>query len=352
MIMRIEEAMIVDNRIKGFELDNYGALPSFHTDQVSNINLVIGENGTGKTFFLKALFSAVRSAEEYRRGDDIRSFSDILSEKLRWTFQVEKLGDMVARSSKENLSFDLVLGEQRISYRFTESASSRVNGIFLPGTGRDSNSVFIPAKEVLSLYNIILKSREIDQTFGFDDTYYDLAKALRIAPSRGKNYSAFSKSRKALTGIVDGKVDYDKNSGKWFYKNSRGQKFSIGATAEGIKKISIMDRLLANGYLNDQSIIFIDELESALHPDAICSFLDMIGTLAKNMGIQFFISSHSYFVIKKLSLIAMKARGLVTCISLGKDREPTICDLYDGMPDNSIIDASIRLYEQEIEEGL
>ena len=222
----------MDNRIKGFELDNYGALPSFHTDQVSNINLVIGENGTGKTFFLKALYSAVRSAEEYKRGDDIRSFSDILSEKLRWTFQVEKLGDMVARSSKESLSFDLFLGEQRISYRFTESASSKVNGIFLPGTGRNSNSVFIPAKEVLSLYNIILKSREIDQTFGFDDTYYDLVKALRIAPTKGKKYSAFSKSRKALGNIVDGKVDYDNAAEKWVYRNNRGQKFSIGATAD------------------------------------------------------------------------------------------------------------------------
>ena len=70
------------------------------------------------------------------------------------------------------------------------------------------------------------------------------------------------------------------------------------------------------------------------------------------MGIQFFIATHSYFVIKKLALIAMKEPGLVTCISLHKDRGPEIHDLHSGMPDNSIIDASIRLYEQEIEEGL
>ena len=73
------------------------------------------KNGTGKTFFLKALYSAVKTAEEYKRGDDIRSFSDVLSEKLRWTFQIEKLGDMVSRSEKESLSFDLSFGEERIS---------------------------------------------------------------------------------------------------------------------------------------------------------------------------------------------------------------------------------------------
>ena len=109
------EVQSMENTIKEFELNNYGPLPLFHTDKISNINLVIGENGTGKTVFLKALYSAVKTEEEYKRGDDIRSFSDVLSEKLRWTFQIEKLGDMVSRSEKESLSFDLSFGEERIS---------------------------------------------------------------------------------------------------------------------------------------------------------------------------------------------------------------------------------------------
>ena len=142
------------------------------------------------------------------------------------------------------------------------------------------------------------------------------------------------------------------DSGKWYYKNSSGQKFSIGATAEGVKKISIMDRLLANGYLSKDSVIFIDELESALHPTAICEFLDMLAQVSKEMGIQVFISTHSYFVIKKMYLIALKQPEAVTCISLSKGQEPLICNLYDGMPDNSIIQTSIKLYEQEIDEEL
>ena len=113
-----------------------------------------------------------------------------------------------------------------------------------------------------------------------------------------------------------------------------------------------MERLLANGYLNTNSIIFIDEIESALHPKAVCQFLDMIDNIANEMGIQVFITSHSYFVIKKLFLIALKKENTVKCISLNKGTEAQICDLYDGMPNNSIIDTSIQLYEQEIEEVL
>ncbi len=343
---------IMSYRIDEVQLKNYGMIERFCSNQFSNINLIIGENGTGKTFLLKALYSAVRSMEEYKRGDDIKTINDILSEKLRWTFQVEKLGDMVLKSADESLNLSIRMGNDRISYQFSQSASGKVGAAKVSEKGKSGNSIFIPAKEVLSLFSVILKSREVDKVFGFDDTYYDLAKALRISPSRGKNYTVFANSRKIVSNVIDGKVEYDENSSKWFYKNNKNQKFSIGATSEGVKKIAIMDRLLANGYLDNNSIIFIDEIESALHPKAVCEFLDMIDSIANNMGLQVFITSHSYFVIKKLYLIAMKKEGSVNCISLNKGQEVQIFDLHDGMPKNSIIDTSIRLYEQEIEEVL
>lgn len=339
-------------RIEELQLKNFGMIEEFYCNQFSNINLIIGENGTGKTFLLKALYSAVKSLEEYKRGDDITSINDILSEKLRWTFQVEKLGDLVSKTADEGLGFQMKMDKLLLNYQFSKSAASKIGIVEPIVSGKEGNSIFIPAKEVLSLFSVILKSREIDKSFGFDDTYYDLAKALRISPSRGKNFAVFADSRKVVGNVIDGKVEYDENSGKWYYKNKKNQKFSIGATSEGVKKIAIMDRLLANGYLNANSIIFIDEIESALHPKAVCQFLDMIDNIANEMGVQVFITSHSYFVIKKLLLIALKKENTVKCISLNKGKEAQICDLHDGMPDNSIIDTSIQLYEQEIEEVL
>lgn len=339
-------------RIDEVQLKNFGIVEEFSCSRFSNINLMIGENGTGKTFLLKALYSAVRSLEEYKRGDDIKTINEVLSEKLRWTFQVEKLGDMVSKSAEDGLSLEICLGNDRMSYQLSQSASGKVGTIAAPDKGKTGNSVFIPAKEVLSLFSIILKSREVDKVFGFDDTYYDLAKALRISSSEGQNDTAFANSRKIVSDVIDGTIEYEEGSGKWFYKNRKNQKFSIGATSEGVKKIAIMDRLLANGYLNNHSIIFIDEIESALHPAAVCQFLDMIDVIANQMGLQVFITSHSYFVLKKLYLIALKKQGTVSCFSMSKGQRAQICDLYDGMPDNSIIDTSVRLYEQEIEEVL
>lgn len=335
-------------KIDSIEMRNYGKIKAFSCSNFSNINLIIGENGTGKTFLLKALYSAIRSMEEYKRGDDIRSMNDILAEKLRWTFQVDKIGDMVTRDSYDELQFQINANGENYGYQFPKDTVSQITNLKCALKNKEGNSIFIPAKEVLSLFSIILKSREFDKMFGFDDTYYDLAKALRIPPSRGRNYTAFSNSRELVSDAIDGYVEYDENSGKWFYRNNKKQQFTIGATSEGVKKLAILDRLLCNGYLNRDSVIFIDEIESALHPTAICQFLDMVHFISDSMGIQFFIASHSYFVIKKLALLAMKKQNYITCISLEKEIEPIVSDLYDGIPNNSIIDTSIALYEQEI----
>ena len=194
-----------------------------------------------------------------------------------------------------------------------------------------------------------MASRENDTVFGFDDTYYDLAKALRNATTLGKNYAEFAQSRKSLESILSGKIEYDEAVRRWQFKKGN-QKFNIGVTAEGIKKIAILDTLLGNRYLSRDSLIFIDEPESALHPAAISELLDIISMLAGN-GIQFFIASHSYFVIKKLYLIAQQQNLSIPIISAIDDQWQQ-ADLKEGMPDNPIIDESIRLYNEEVEQVL
>ena len=336
--------------IQSIDINSLGKIDSISCDLTPGLNLIIGENGSGKTFFLKALYSSVKTTEEYMRGDDIRKANDILAEKLRWTFQTDKLGDIVKKGSSLPYSFKMVMNETSMEYSFSKDAESSIKSFNNSVSRTDCNSVFIPAKEVLSLYNIILKSREIDRAFGFDDTYYDLAKALRISPRRGKNFAAFADSRTKLKDIVSGKVEFDEASNKWFYKSGNA-KYSIGATSEGIKKIAILDRLLANGYIGKNSIIFIDELESALHPKAISEFLDMLYDISYSMNIQIFIASHSYFVIKKMCLLAQEHKESMKCISFNNDTV-VINDLSAGMPENEIIKESIRLYEEEIEKVL
>jgi len=335
--------------INSIELKNFGPLRELQWQNLNKINLLIGENGAGKTFLLKALYSALRTIEQYKRGNDQKSSSEILVDKLFWTFQADKIGDLVTKGAESDLSLKLNFDSKAFNYSFGNRTNKSIpleNNIPPP---RNSNSIFLPAKELLSLHDIILKSRQQDQVFGFDDTYYDLALALSLLSPKGKNYTLFAPVRKSLKDIIGGKVEYDNASSRWQFKRVN-QKFPIRVTAEGIKKIGILDTLLGNRYLDTNSVIFMDEPESALHPKAISQLLDIVARLAES-GIQFFLASHSYFVVKKLYLIAQEKKLSIPVMSLSNEGLQ-VEDLKNGMPDNPIIDESIRLYKEEVELAL
>lgn len=194
------------------------------------------------------------------------------------------------------------------------------------------------------MFNVIKKSRAIDKEFGFDDTYYDLVLALEKNTQQGNNFKNFTKGKKLLKDLLKGKIEY--KNGIWNFKKGK-MKIPIFSTAEGIKKIAILDRLLSNRYITPNSIIYIDEPESVLHPKAILEFLDIITLLAKN-NIQIFIATHSFFVLKKLMLVARKENMEIPVFSILEDTIERY-DLKDGMPDNPIVDTSIKLYEEELD---
>lgn len=333
--------------IQKVRLQNYGRIKMLPETECKRVNLILGENGRGKTFLLKSLYSAIRCLEEYGKGDDVRTLSDILSEQLRWCFQAERIGDLVTKGTKEPLQFYMLDDNEEFSYSFTNGAEKKAGTIHNKHSRKQSNSIFLPAKEVLSLFDIIQEFSHRKQ-FGFDSTYSDLVNALSIAPHRGKNHYAFRDARTELENMLGGKADYDEKQRRWYYKEG-SYRYSIGVASEGVKKISILDRLLANGYLTKGSVVFIDELESALHPEAITTFLNIIALIAENMDIQFFISSHSYHVVKKLHLLAKGRRVPTACLSFQKDGSVEWADLAKRIPSNSIIEESVRLYEEELD---
>ena len=331
--------------LNSIKLENFGPLKKLTWGHLDRINLVIGGNGAGKTFLLKAIYSAIRTLEDYKRGDDKRNENEILAEKLYWTFQPDKIGDLVSKGAESKLSCVVSMDNKNLSYDFRNRTEKQISSLTNSVPPRSSNSVFLPAKEILSLHQIILKSREQDSLFGFDDTYLDLARALRQSPTKGKNFTEFAHSRDRLNEVLEGRVEYDEASGKWQFKKGN-QRFPIGVTAEGIKKIATLDTLLGNRYLDTKSIVLIDEPESALHPVAISALLDIIAVLAER-GMQFFLASHSYFVVKKLCLISQEKNISIPVIS-AQDEQWVSDDLKNGMPDNPIIDESIRLYKEEV----
>lgn len=81
-------------------------------------------------------------------------------------------------------------------------------------------------------------------------------------------------------------------------------------------------------------IIFIDEPEASLHPKAISQFMEILYKLAQG-GMQIFMATHSYFVIKKIYLLAKREGGSVPVLSFDGEDSPRYMNMQDGMPENS-----------------
>ena len=96
----------------------------------------------------------------------------------------------------------------------------------------------------------------------------------------------------------------------------------------------------------------MDEPETALHPDAVRQMVEMLVAMSK-AGVQIFLASHSYFVIKQLTICAKRDDLHINCWNLKREMGQPVSnsfhDLIDGiLPSNSIIDEALKMYDDEI----
>lgn len=332
--------------IKEISIKSFGPIADVKCENLSSINLLIGHNGSGKTFFLKGFYAALKAIEQYQRGKEPRTFKELLSESLYWTFQVNSLGSLV-RKNEQNLDFSMTsdAGEM-FSYTFGSSTTKQVQNVTNTFPPTEVNNVFIPAKEIVSIQDVILHSYDVDRVFGFDKSYVDLSRALS-KNFQGNDYKEFSDARKGVNDAVGGHIEYDNDKKVWMFRDKNQRSFEISVTSEGIKRLAILDLLLGNHFLTHKSIIIIDEAEANLHPEMIQRFMEILVMLA-NSGLQIFISTHSYFVIKNLYILAHRNKMHVPTLSF-TDGKVEQNDLLDGMPENPIIRESINIYRKEIE---
>ncbi len=356
--------------IKDISIKNFMVHSDLHLNDIPDINIIIGKNDTGKTGILKLLYATAKSLEVYslkRRNGEV-SFRKELAEKLQDTFMPRKngLGDLVQKGSNDKLEVEIQVRiqnpryDQPINFSFGERTESSIthgieNGV-KPLPDDSMNVLFIPAKEVLTAFNDIRSMRESFFGKGFDDTYLDLIKALNIQTSRGRVPTELSSVNKTLEDLFEGKIEQTGQPEQPFIFKKGNQQFAMQQTAEGIKKIGILTTLINNRQIKKGTILFMDEPETALHPNAVRELVEMLVKMSK-AGIQIFIASHSYFVIKQMAICAKRESVHINCWSLdkeiGKSVQANFHDLIDGiLPDNSIINESLLMYNDDLKANL
>ena len=143
------------------------------------------------------------------------------------------------------------------------------------------------------------------QLIGGRDYWMKLSTLLNDNSQIGEKVSLY----KNLTQIMKGEPLVEKDdirNPKLSYKRDDGKIFDLKDCATGIKSFSILQLLLKNGFLQKDTLLIIDEPEAHLHPQWIVEYARMIVLLHKEIGVKFFVASHSTDMISAIRYIAAK----------------------------------------------
>jgi AAA15 family ATPase/GTPase len=350
--------------IQSLKLRNFMGYREFNVEKFARINIIIGKNDTGKTGLLKLLYATTKTVDIYSRikqqnGTEI-SLKKQLAEKLLGTYQPgnKGLGELVNKLAKEKLSVDIEFSHPRLKYQdrlhfsFGDSTTNTIvdGQESIQAVHDDFRCLFMPAKEVLTALKAIRATRDNLHIRGFDDTYIDLIRALVIPTRQGKITDSLSKVNTRLEDLFDGKIE-QRSDDDFIFKRGKNTEFAMSLTAEGVKKIGIFTTLIGNRQINAHSVLFLDEPETTLHPEATRALVEMLLLMAK-AGIQIFIATHSYFVLKQLYLCARRDAIETNCYALTREQGKTIeyqCyNLRETFPENAISDEAIKMADEEI----
>jgi energy-coupling factor transporter ATP-binding protein EcfA2 len=333
-------------------VQNFGPFEEFHWADLGQINVLVGRNDTGKSTLLKLGYALARSVQDYTRRmeADRPTWGEVLAEKLMWTFQPgsARLGDLVKQRSASGSVFGATLGNADYAAFLSPSDTRSLRVDSEGGPQPNLRALFMPPKEILTSIDAITSLHEQEKRFGFDDTYYDLAVALRGDVVQGTLPDSLVRVLRSLRELFSGEIV--RENGKFMFH--RGEdRFWMSQVAEGIKKIGLFARLIQNGELRRSSVLFIDEPETNLHPAAARALVRMLHDVSL-AGVQIFLATHSYFILKQLELVARQHKtGVRLCALTNRDGQVTgsFHDLAEGMPPNEIVEEDLAMGDEDVD---
>ncbi len=329
------------------QLERFTAFQKLDMKVSPGVNVLIGNNATGKTHLLKVMYAAC----------DVTTTNGNLPEKLVGVFlpHEKRLGRLVHRQKGRARGVVAVSrANKRIRVAFSNQATSTNSAKITGASGWMSSPIecaYIPVKEMLANapgFGALHRRREIY----FEEVYADIIDRANLPLPRGPLGTARQKLLRHLRKHIRGNV-VTKDE-EFFLKTKQGT-FEFTLVAEGARKLALLERLIRNGTLLRGAVLFWDEPEANLNPSKMGAVIDILLELQR-MGVQVFLATHNYFVLKEFDL-QRKDGDEVLFHALYRDAETD--DLrhhstsdYLSIHPNAISDTFADIYDRDVRRAL
>jgi energy-coupling factor transporter ATP-binding protein EcfA2 len=346
-------------KLRHLELHRFTAFETAKFEFIPGVNVLIGENGTGKSHLLKLIYVLSESVRRFVSGvglDGARralTLDELLTEMFQGVFQPDELHRLVRRGVGRRKARIVAMWEENKTVRRLEvtlTSLGRLTAIsddLLPDL---EPSVFIPTREVLSIYPGFISSY-LKRESAFDRTFYDLCVALDSKPLRGSRDAKRRALLEPLEEVLGGRVVNE--NGRFYVKLADGD-MEAPLVAEGIRKLGMIAYLIINGSLSENGFLLWDEPEASMNP-RLTRLAGQVALGLARSGIQTWIATHDYLLTSELSLAAETSTSRDTSFfALARDSQSEGSMVEAGarlgdLRHNSILKAMAELHQREEE---
>jgi energy-coupling factor transporter ATP-binding protein EcfA2 len=335
--------------LKTLHLQNFTVFSDAHLTFSPGLNVIVGQNGTGKTHLLKAAYLMSRAWPDlmFKRAPLNQKRADAyFDDRLLGLFQPVKLDHLIRRGGGDEAciaaevdafiptlrmmtaaehtpmtAMQLALFpfgslteplRWRISLKRAQEVAldetnAKLTASVIPHSDAVNayvpKSIFIPSKEIVSLYEgliALLDRYEIK----LDATYGDLARSLN-GPELSSVPILATGVLTELETALGGKLVLD--AGRFVFLAHDGSQTEGPLMAEGFRKLATLLFLIQRGVIERQGeTLFWDEPEANLNPAYIRLAANVLVSLAQR-GVQVIIATHSLFLLRELEILLAHA---------------------------------------------
>lgn len=341
--------------IENIKLKNFTTFRDCKIDFSNGVNIIIGENATGKTHLLKAIYclnpsfyikyqnkvykSNIPSTEypfnspttilnkyEYNTIKDkikdleIKISSFLLKDKKNINIKKELnkyLTELNQLTNSCYLKFNnyIEIKLQIDKLKIIKSVND-INHIFYlydktnlkdretlfdddKYLFNDKKFTYIPCKDIMTNskgFTSLYEKREIS----FESIYNDILNKAYLPQLRERELKeSFINITKKIENAIGGIVVQHNELFFIEYKDFGEIEFTM--VAEGHKKLALLWLLIKNGEIDENTILLFDEPESNLNPKLTDVLVDILLSLSR-LGVQIFIATHNNFIIDEFEL--------------------------------------------------
>ena len=172
------------------------------------------------------------------------------------------------------------------------------------------NIVYIDSLSILELYDDDKFKNPFDENNKFIDDeipYHiqSLNRKLKNTKNKGIYDEEFYKEidvfKSKIDDMIGGNFKYDKEN-KRFILETKDDNYSMQNTSSGLKQLGVIQLLLKNRELTENSFLILDEPEVNLHPDFQIKLSQILVLAAKDLNISVYVNTHSPFLAEAIEV--------------------------------------------------